>query len=389
MKRNMDEILKHALSPEDEPDRRLNQKILYRAEEMTHMAKKRHGRIPAAILAASFTLIIGSTAVFAAWKYLNPAQVAERLEDGRLTDAFQSEDAVALNETQEYGGYKVTLLGAAAGKNMNEYLDDQENVQDDRFYVTVAIERTDGTPMPDTGEDAYGEEPFFVSPYIRGLDPVWYNAMTLGGGYGEFVQNGIQYRMLEVDNIEMFADRGIYIGVSSGSFPDNNAYCFDESTGEITRNDSYEGVNALFSLPLDPAKADPEAAKAFLEEMENPQDDEEEPLEKTAEDMEVDAWIAQVNAGNLDDYAEVIESTVQVCKPNADGEFYYSWELESGAGGSGTGYMDVSFPDRKAGTRVINSYSYSDDGLESLYIETHTLNEDGTVTVAIYRPKKN
>lgn len=384
MRRDIDEILKHALSPAEEPDERLNRKILYQAEEMTHMAKRRN-RVPAAILAASVTLIVGSTAVFAAWKYLSPAQMAEKFEDAGLAEAFQGEDAVLVNETQECKDYKVTLLGTVSGENFNNSMHN-ERLNDGSFYAAIAIERADGTPMPDTSDDAYGEEPFFVSPYIKGLDPMWYNAMTIGGGYSEFVQDGIQYRMLEVADIEMFADRGIYIGVNSGRFPDSSAYLFDEDTGEITRNESYDGVNALFVLPLDPAKADPEAAEALLKKIDNPE--EEEPMEQTAKDMEVDAWIDQVTAENLDDYAEVIESTVQICKPNEAGEFYYSWKIgEDGAGGDGIGYMDVFFPDRKPGTRVINSYGYDENGLDSLYIETHTLNEDGTVTVAIYRPK--
>lgn len=384
MKRNMDEILKHALSPAEEPDERLNRKILYQAEEITHMAKRRN-RIPAAVLAASFTLIVGSTAVFAAWKYLSPVQMAEEFSESGLADAFQSEDALLVNETQECGGYRVTLLGTVSGENFNNSVHNGQAV-DGMFYAAVAIERADGTAMPDTSDDAYGEEAFFVSPYIKGLDPVQYNAITIGGGYSEFVQDGIQYRMLEVGGIEMFADRGIYLGVNSGSFPDNSAFRFDRNTGEITRNEFYDGVNALFVLPIDPAKADPEAAEALLKKIDNPV--EEEPFEQTAADMEVDEWIAQITAENLDDYAEIIESTVQTCKPNEAGEFYYSWEIgEDGPGGNGIGYMDISFPDRKPGTRVINGYSYDENGLENLYIETHTLNEDGTVTVAIYKPK--
>lgn len=387
MKRDMDEILKQALSPEDEPDRRLNQKILYGAEEMTHMAKMRYRRIPAGILAAAFTLLIGSTAVFAAWKYLSPEQVAEKLQDGKLTEAFQGADAVAVNETQESGGYRVTLLGAVAGKNISEYLsaDQQGEVQDDRFYAAVAIEHTDGTPMPDTSEDAYGEESFFVSPYIEGLDPVWYNAITFGGGYSEFVQDGIRYRLLDVNNIEVFADRNIYIGVNADGFPDNRAFHFEESTGAITRNESYDGLNALFRLPLDSSKADPEAAQELLEHIWEDEPEGDFPVEQT--DMELETFMEKVTGENLDDYAEVIESTVQVCTPNADGEFYYSWETEGGAGTeNAVGYMDVSFPDRRPGTRVINGYSYS-EGFEDLCIETHTLNADGTVTVAVYRPK--
>ncbi len=390
MKSKMDELLRHALFPKEEPDERLNQKILYQAEEMADMAKKRYGRVPAAILAASLTLAIGSTAVFAAWKYLSPAQVAEELNDRKLVEAFQGEDAVSVDETQEYGGYRVTLLGAVSGKNISEYMpaDGKGNVKEDRFYAVVAMERADGVPMPSTGEDAYGDNPLYVSPYIKGLDPKRYSLMNMGGGYSEFVQDGIQYRLLDMENIEIFADKGIYIGVSSGSFYDSDAYNYDESTGEITRNTSYDGVNALFILPLDKSKADPEAAKAFLEEVDNPAEDEE-PMEKTEVDILAEEYIKKLTTDNLDEYAERIENTVQICRPDADGAFAYSWELDNGAGSEGIGDLDVSFPDRKPGTCVINGFSYSEDGLKGMNIETFTLNEDGTVTVAVYRPKQS
>jgi len=389
MKRKLDELLKHALFPEEEPDERLNQKILDQAEEMADMAKKRYGRVPAAVLAVSLTLAIGSTAVFAAWKYLSPAQVAEELNDRKLVEAFQGENAVPVDETQEYGGYRVTLLGAVSGKNISEYMptDNKGNVEEDRFYAVVAMERADGSPMPSTSEDAYGENPFYVSPYIKGLDPKRYSLMSMGGGYSEFVQDGIQYRLLDMENIEIFADKGIYIGVSSGIFYDSDAYNYDKNTGEITRNTSYDGVNALFILPLDKSKADPKAAKAFLEEVDNPA--EEEPVEKTAEDTLVEEWINKLTIDNLEEHAERIADTVQICRPDADGEFAYSWKLDNGTEGSGVGYMDESFPDRKPGTCVFNGFSYGEDGLKDLSIETFTLNEDGTVTVAVYRPKQS
>ena len=37
---------------------------------------------------------------------------------------------------------------------------------------------------------------------------------------------------------------------------------------------------------------------------------------------------------------------------------------------------------------AVIGYSYSDGELESLLVDVATLNEDGTVTFALYRPKK-
>ena len=392
MKKDLDHILKQALTPQEEPGEWLNQNILYRAEEMADMRKRKKNRIPAAIAAAAFTLVIGSAAVVAAARYLSPGQVAQELEDGKLMNAFQGEDAVLVNETQEYAGYRVTLLGAVSGKNISEYLstDDQGQVESDRFYAAVAIERADGTPMPDTSDDAYGEEPFYVSPYIKGLEPWNYGLMNMGGGYSEFVRDGIQYRLLDMENIEIFADRGLYIGVSSGTFYDNEAYLFDQETGEITRNETYGKVNALFTLPLDPARGDPQAAEAFLRSMEE-EAASDTPVEMDEQDLEIDAWVEaftkDLEEGQIREDAERIESTVQICTPNADGTADYSYDMGEEGGGSGVIFMDECFPDKRPGSAAVTGYSYGDNGLIDLRVETAVLNEDGTVTFAVYRTK--
>ena len=82
--------------------------------------------------------------------------------------------------------------------------------------------------------------------------------------------------------------------------------------------------------------------------------------------------------------AERIESTVQVCTPDADGIADYSYDLEDG-GGSGGLFVNELFPDKKPGSMASDGYSYSDGGIESLLVHVCTLNEDGTVTFAVYR----
>lgn len=357
------------------------------------MAKKKMNRFPAAAAAAALTLVIGSAAVMAAARYLTPGQIAQELDDKKLVDAFQGEDAVLVNETQEYAGFRITLLGAVSGRNISEYLteDDKGQVEDDRFYAAVAVERTDGSPMPDTGDDAYGEEPFYVSPYIKGLEPWKYSVASMGGGYSEFVRDGIQYRLLDMENIDIFADRGIYIGVSSGTFYDSEAYVFDEATGEITRNEDYDKVNALFDLPLAPEKGDPAAADTFLKSMEEEQNKDDEPREMEEQDLEVEAWInefkTELQEGRIKEDAERIESTVQVCRVNEEDMAEYSYDL--GDEGSGSGVLLVSelFPEKKPGSMAVSGYSCSESGVEDLRVETVVFNEDGTVTFAVYKVK--
>lgn len=388
MNDNIDKLLKEALTPLDVPDDILNHRVLAKAKERKNMLYKK--KISLAVVAAAGTLLFASVTALAAYHYLSPAEVAEEIEDDTLKEAFSGDDTVLVGETQESGGYRITLLGSVAGKNISDYItiDDTGIPEDDRIYTIVAIERADGTPMPDTSSDEYGKECFYVSHYIHGLDPNEYSIMNMGGGYSEFVKDGIMYRVMEMDNIEIFADRGIYVGVSSGSFYDNEAYFYDENTGDITRNMTYEGVNALFVLPIDKSRSDREAAEAFLEELRASQNAPAKPVEMDETDREVDAFMQKLTPENLNDYAEPIESTRQICKVDEDGLLMAEYELEDGSAGSCAADMDTTFPDKKPGISGQFSYSYSETGLEDLKIDVYILNEDGTVTFVVYKPKQ-
>ncbi len=66
----------------------------------------------------------------------------------------------------------------------------------------------------------------------------------------------------------------------------------------------------------------------------------------------------------------------------------YSYELEGGRAGSGGAPVDVLFPDCKQGMCREFDYSYSELGLASLMIEVYILNENGTITFVLYRPRQ-
>lgn len=272
MKRDIDTLLKQALTPTDEPDFWLNQNILRQVKE-TKMYRKKEGRIQAAALvAAAVVLGAGCVTAYGAWKYLAPEKAAEKLNDAKLADAFQGKDAAAINEIQTIGKYRVTLLGIVSGKDISsaQYKPIRygETI-DDRTYALIAIEYADGTPMPDTSDLYENNLSFFVSPLIKGYDPSWYNMMTMSGSCSAFTENGILYKMAECNNVEMFADCGLYLCVSDSSLYDPQAYHYDEATGEISRNEDYDGLNALFVLPIDASKADPAAAAEYLKSLED------------------------------------------------------------------------------------------------------------------------
>lgn len=390
MKHDIEQLLQQALSPTEEPDLWLNEKILQTAKENEYM-KKRRSRIPTGAAVAVLTLMIASLGVFAGWKYLAPQNVAKVFADESLAKAFETEDAILINETQEYGGYKITLLGIVSGKGLSDYTnwDDEGNLIDDMTYIVTAIENADGTPRPSTSDDAYGEDSFYVSPYIKGL-PMWeYNAHSLtGGGYSECVVDGIQYRILEIGNLEIFANRGIYLGVSSGSFYNSEAFVMDETTGEITRNESCKELNALFKLLIPAFKGDETAVEAFLEEFEEKYSAESDTADEASEEPETEsdrpAKIAEETADwTLEDFhANAKCFYEEKLSIDEDNSVSYEYEFEDGSGSEATQWLDHLFPEKQTGAFVAAAFYASDN--EEVTIETFELLEDGTVMLRVF-----
>ncbi len=398
--KNLEQLLQQALSPNEEPRDWLNQNIVKRAKERERMGKIDKKRIPAAALMAAAVISVGSLTAAAAWKYLTPDQVAKEAEDIGLAAAFQGEGAISINETQTYGPYKITLLGVVSGENLSKYAASGSTgeIRSDRTYVVTAIENADGTPRPATSEDSYGQDPFFVSPLIKGQDPSIFNAVTMGGAYTEFVQDGIQYRITETDNVQAFADRTLYLAVSSGTFYDNGAYQFDGATGEITRNEGYEGVNALFLLPLDGSKADKEKADAYIRQMEEEMNGTGSALEGeagrsfagTGETSGLASEIAGWDEADFEKHAELLENLTQTLQVGPDGSISYSYQTEDGMGSSNTMLAESLFKENQFGmSEVKEIITGESDGEKSTYIETFTRNQDGTITLKVYKYKAN
>jgi len=265
---DIDELLNKTLAANDKVNENLKESILARASkyEKTQTQTVPFVSFQFRISLALTILLILSAAAFAVWKIRTSREVAEHFEDKTLATAFDSENAWIGNEVQEYGGYKVSLIGLVSGKEISDHLVTSDgSVIREGSYAVVTIEHSDGTPMPDTMDDSYDNEMFLVSPYIEGLDPQWFNIFSFGGGgYSAFVENGIQYRLVHMANIEPFADHTIYLGVSDGVFFNRDAYRFDEQSGRISRNEDYTGLNALFILPVDPQKSDTQRAEELI-----------------------------------------------------------------------------------------------------------------------------
>ncbi len=398
MKNDLDELLKLVLTPREEAGDILNRKILQQVKETEYMGQKRMKKVSVAVVAALFVATTSITA-FAAWKHLSAADVAERIGDEKLTKAFieqmeldeeETGDKGRMNvygESQSFGGYKVTVLGIASGKELSEYAHiSNGEVRDDRTYCAVAIQKEDGTVV-----DAEHEY-FFVSPLISGLNPGLYNAVTLCGNSTRFAENGILYQMLECDNIEYFADRKLYLCVTDTVMYDSSLYDYNEESGDIARNVGYQGLNALFELQLDASKADPVRAQALIDEVNTPSGDGEDEIELPKEMADALEWTGQVTPENIGQYCVRLENTVQTL--NVDKEGYFTmkpWlanEEVSDTRGSDGGRFNMAyfFEDNTPGLIIFSGATSG--GMEDVILETFTLNEDGTITFAAWVPKE-
>jgi len=218
------------------------------------------------VAAVALVFMLLTTTAFAAWHFLGPSDVADKMGNSALSAAFESESAVNINEAIEADDYIFTLLAIVSGSDITDHpiYNSNGDILSDRTYAVLAIQKADGSPMPSPMDDEY--EPFMISPFIKGQKLWQVNAFTLYGGYSAIVVDGILYIMFDCSDITMFADRGVYLGVNKGLSMSNllDAFVLNEQTGEITANPYFDGPNVIFELPFDKNLADPEKAEQFL-----------------------------------------------------------------------------------------------------------------------------
>ena len=387
--KDIDDVLFEALSPQMEPKKELDQRIIdmYKEDQIMNIKDIRRKRFPVAAAVAAAIILASSATAFAAIHYLSSRQVAHELGDNKLETAFESQDAVSLDEVQEIDGYNISLRGMISGKDLSDSkIEAKEGeFRDDRTYVVVAIQKANG--------DELGEDSFFTSPLISGYDQREINIATLLGGYKAFYSDdmSVWYEIVDMDNLEPFSNHKIYLAVQNGGFFENDtegepAYIYDESTGEYSKNSRFKGVNALFVLPIDASKADEERAEKIIQKINNSNDSSKE-KDESLKDMAVDKFMEQLNPEKINEYALPVNSTRQTLTPDSNGSFSWSYEMPDGEQGKGTESISNLFPENHPGMCKDFSYSYADKDIKDLRIHTFTLNEDGSVTFVIYVPK--
>ena len=234
-------------------------------KEKDIMKKSKVGRL--SMVAVVLTVMILTTSAFAAWHFLRPSEVIDLTGDSALSAAFESGNAININQSITSGEHIFTLLAVASGEDITAHpiYSSGGGILSDRTYAVLAIQNTDGSPMPSPDDDAY--EPFMVSPFVRGINPWQANIFTMDGGQHAMVVDGILYIVIDFNDVTMFADRGVYLGVNAGGFSAfalMDAFMFNEQTGEITVNPYASRTTVIFEIPFDPSLADPERAQQFL-----------------------------------------------------------------------------------------------------------------------------
>lgn len=411
--RKIDLLIKEALNPEIAPGRELNEKIIRMWDEknsdlqtgnpksekgkrVTYMKNRRRASIAAA--AAVCVLAVSTTAV-AAVKYLTKDEIINEIGNEEIAEAFEGKEALEINKTIEVGDYCFKLYAVATKEELEKEGLQNNSLTKDGTYAVISIERRDGTPMPSTSSEEYLSIDFFVSPLIQGLEPWKYNIASMGGGFSEIEKNGVLYRIIECDDIALFADRRIYLSITDTSFYEKEAYRYNEADGTITRNEEYEGINVLFDLPIDKSRANEEKAADYLKELEETW--KAEPLEDNVgengiaesgspildgivlAEREKGKNVTGINDIPIEDlltYATLDKDSVKTVTVSADGMGEYTYFTEEGAGVSGETNVDMLFEDKKTGT-VLESYSFSDD---EVVLVVFTKDETGTVKGMLY-----
>lgn len=278
-KEDLEQVLSFALRTDetDMPTQGLQEGILKKAKE-EGTVKRRHYRKGFAVAAMLVLILgVGSISATAAYKYLTAGEAVGAMEDGTsadtlheaLEEGFKSEDSVSINETQTTLDYKITLLGILSGedliKNMSE--ESRENLltglMENMTYVVYAMEHADGTPVDKEDPSEFCSN-LLASEMIGGREPAYYEEFDVANYVGSGIyENGMIYWIRSVKNLDMYADRGVYLGiVEDGKY--EKAYKLDEETGEIVKNPECTDLNAvLFKLPIPADKADAEKAAAY------------------------------------------------------------------------------------------------------------------------------
>ncbi len=263
-----------------EPDQSLIDETLQKMELLCEGRKPERRRTAArrpksikraVIIAVAVLLTLCLTVGAAATVSMMTAKDVSRYMDGNIEVAYSGENAVALEEEAVLNEYIVTLSGMAHDEN--------------HTYISLSYRRKDGSPCNPE------QVPFLdigVELLVSDLPPYVLNRNTMGiRGDGVAPEDGALYQTLCFPNMEAFADHTIYLAVYDSVFsadeypvksqadPSNSKFRISvneavkmNEDGSMEFLEGYPNAHAMFILPFDQSKADPERAQEYLDSLE-------------------------------------------------------------------------------------------------------------------------
>jgi len=232
---------------------------------MNKKSKHTFKRKPILVAAAIVLAVLLSVSAYALATLLSPAEVARELGDDALAAAF--EGGALINESVKSEGYIFTLHGMASGKNLSDFYPNADADIEQTFLV-LSARREDGKLISST--DLRGGFPFMAGAFFTGYKPWMFSSFMLGSGASAFEKDGVYYIVFNIDeNIEMFADRTVSFAIWDGSLgiAPSAALLAMKDDGTIAFAEGLQRPRAMFTLPLDPERADPARVERVLEEL--------------------------------------------------------------------------------------------------------------------------
>ncbi|MCM1544944.1 MAG: hypothetical protein NC110_06555 [Ruminococcus sp.] len=214
------------------------------------------------ILAAALAIVLLAGTAFAV-SLITSSDVALLHNDNALAEAFNSKDAKVINKTITTDEYTITLLGMVSGKKLCDW-QVESNFDTEKTYIAVMASYNDGrkmeTDLSEGSQNTLGPLKFAVA--FDGVAPWMFNS-----DWFPVYVDGIGYYLIDSANLEPFADKNVKLfAYDKHSFPTGEVFSFDNETGKLSYNESYDGVQAVFDLPLDKSKASEEEAQRVLSE---------------------------------------------------------------------------------------------------------------------------
>lgn len=406
--KNIDFLLKRALTIDEIPDQDLVDIVKYRAainKKSRIKTKAKTFSLSKIIVAAILSSMLISTTAYAAWNLLTPKEVPAKINDTKLSQAFESDSAITINNSVISNNFKFTLTGIVSGDNISNLPNPDiipDDLRSDRTYAIVAIQTTDGSPIPDIDENPFF---FYSAPLIKGIDPQkFFFTNSMFSASRSFVADNVMYIIHECDNLNMFSDRGVYLGICT-AIQNNvqNAFILNEQSGEITPNADYEkevnGSSVIFELPLDINLADPIKADAYLKEN---------LIEFGVKDLSTfDEWLNNrekglytgpdsVTNGDVNVLFDIdwenaipIEDSVQQVTVDENGSIEYNYQSTDPDYDCGDMYcvVDVAsiFPEDNTDNYGIFNVVI---GTNDIFTVRFNKNDDGTISAAVVYPVK-